>query len=755
MKKVININFQGRVIPIEESAYEILKNYTDSLRRYFANEEGRDEIINDIENRIAELFSEDLKKNPAGCITEAEVQKVIASIGRPEDFDGEAGETTTGSTSSSTYSSTAAAEPAASLYRNSNDKILGGVCSGIAQRLKIDPTIVRVIFAIVTFGGFGAGILIYIVLWMILPQRGMQLQTRRRIYRNPDSKVIGGVASGLAAYFNIAVWIPRLIFAFPLVIGILNSIFRNIWFFGNDFGFPHFIFNGFGGTLFLIYVILWIVIPEAKTASEKLEMRGEKVDLESIKNSVQEELQGVKGRAEKLGAEFGEKAKDWGKEVEEWGKEASRTGSAFSSEVAPSIQRAGSGLGHAIGVLFKAFFLFIAGIIVFGLFIALMGILFSGGMIYGLKDYILSGFWQNLMAFNVIALLLGIPIIAAVVWIIRRIVGARSGNSYLGWIFGSLWTIGIISAVFLMAHVTRQFKRVESSREEVVMNGPANGRLLVDVKPVDGRFYSLVWFDDNDNDYDRRHFPALTADEDSMLLNTVRIKLVPSKDSAYHSYLMKFSRGADPVVAEANAEKISFPVEQRDSLLLLPAGFAISKTTKFRNQQVLVVIEVPIGKQIRIDNSTDRYDWFNVNTRYRGRNRGFVIDEEEEWRNDFSYDTNTWYTMSSSGLERTNKSTDWNDDNRDRNNDNEGNNNTNDNEGYRYKKDRKINIDSVYIQLKGKDTTINIKLNTKNENHNGPKESDGELASSGTKAGQRLKNYDHLISVFNLMKIVR
>ena len=61
MKKVININFQGRVIPIEETAYELLKQYIESLRIYFAKEEGRDEIINDIEGRIAELFSERLK----------------------------------------------------------------------------------------------------------------------------------------------------------------------------------------------------------------------------------------------------------------------------------------------------------------------------------------------------------------------------------------------------------------------------------------------------------------------------------------------------------------------------------------------------------------------------------------------------------------------------------------------------------------------------------------------------------------------
>ena len=88
MKKVININFQGRVIPIEESAYELLKNYTDSLKSYFANEVGRDEIIQDIENRIAELLNEELKKG-SPCITDTHMEVIIKSIGRPEDFDQE------------------------------------------------------------------------------------------------------------------------------------------------------------------------------------------------------------------------------------------------------------------------------------------------------------------------------------------------------------------------------------------------------------------------------------------------------------------------------------------------------------------------------------------------------------------------------------------------------------------------------------------------------------------------------------------
>src|SRR3954449_1435404 len=88
MKKVININFQGRVIPIEETAYDILKQYVESLRRLFANEDGRDEIINDIEGRIAELFGETLKKGST-CITDEDVNGVIASMGRPEDFEAE------------------------------------------------------------------------------------------------------------------------------------------------------------------------------------------------------------------------------------------------------------------------------------------------------------------------------------------------------------------------------------------------------------------------------------------------------------------------------------------------------------------------------------------------------------------------------------------------------------------------------------------------------------------------------------------
>src|SRR5664279_5586076 len=143
MKKVININFQGAVVPIEETSYELLKQYIESLRHYFENEDGRDEIINDIESRISELFQERLK-NGSTCITDDDVNAIIKNMGRPQDFeDAEGGEqqTNTGSKDktagekeeSDFQHSWTWKTQRRRLYRDENNKILGGVCSGIAS----------------------------------------------------------------------------------------------------------------------------------------------------------------------------------------------------------------------------------------------------------------------------------------------------------------------------------------------------------------------------------------------------------------------------------------------------------------------------------------------------------------------------------------------------------------------------------------------------------------------------------------------
>jgi phage shock protein PspC (stress-responsive transcriptional regulator) len=636
MKKVININFQGRVIPIEEPAFEKLRNYTDSLRRYFAEEDGRDEIINDIENRIAELFSERLNKNVAGCITETDLEEIIASMGRPEDFDGEVTEVdpvkfeknTEGRSNSSAY------EPRGSFYRNNNDKILGGVCSGLATYLKVDPAIVRILFAIVTLGGFGSGFLLYIILWIILPARDLEQGSRKRLYRNPDQKMIGGVCGGIASYLNIAVWIPRLFFLLPFILGIIGNMFLD--FFGPSHNTEDIIFGSFGGTFFISYLIMWIVVPLAQTASERLEMKGEKVDVASIRNAIQEELNGVKGRSEKIGEDLKSKAEAWGSEVKERAQ-------AFSEQASPLAKNAGNGIGHAIGVLFKAFFLFIAGIIVFSLFIALVAILIAAFGIYPVKNFFLDGFWHNASAWGTLILFLGVPIVALVVWLIRRITGVRSTNNYLGYVFGTLWTFGWVSLMMFAGLTGRQYKNTVDTRETLPIEQPSNGRLMIDLGESPGKFYGMNFVESGGEELN-----ILSAREDSMLLSTVKIRIAKSRDSQYHASIIKVSKGKTPVEAEQHAGSIDFTVKQEDSILYLPKGFVITKEKKFHNQQVILVIEVPVNKSIRVDRRTEWFDWYNVGSGYNG----IKISNDRDEINNYAWRSDVWYIMTENGLER-------------------------------------------------------------------------------------------------------
>lgn len=267
MKKVININFQGRVIPIEEAAYDILKQYVESLRSFFINEEGRDEIINDIEGRIAELFGEVLKKGST-CITEADVNAIIASMGRPEDFEDDEAKVKSqlGGNANSQQSSTANNNTSSSGFNNSrgftatttgrffrdeNHKVIAGVCSGIANYFGIDPLVVRILFVIFAFG-FGFGFVTYLVLWVAVPSTASTVigSVKKRLFRDPDNKLIAGVCSGLSNYFGVNVWIPRVLFIIPFI------SFASRWSHWASVDFPSFLSLSFSPGTLLIYIIL-------------------------------------------------------------------------------------------------------------------------------------------------------------------------------------------------------------------------------------------------------------------------------------------------------------------------------------------------------------------------------------------------------------------------------------------------------------------------------------------------------------------
>jgi len=306
MKKVISINFQGQVIAIEETAFEILTQYIESLKSYFSREEGGDEIVNDIENRIAELFGNRLKHG-INCITDEDVEAIIAGIGKPEDFDTEYEETAHPCTgdkngqqphfSSELPKNQSAEEKIQSrlLRRDTNNKMIAGVCSGLANYFRIDPTWMRLIFVLF----FSVLFWVYVVLWIVLKAEPLDWSGIKRLYRNPGDRVLGGVCGGLAAYFKIDSWIPRLIFLIPLLLSFMSISSFPFFIWDKFFPIPHADWNiKIDGGILLVYIILWIITPQAKTVKQKLEMMGEEEYIKSIRETVSDNVASVKNKAE-------------------------------------------------------------------------------------------------------------------------------------------------------------------------------------------------------------------------------------------------------------------------------------------------------------------------------------------------------------------------------------------------------------------------------------------------------------------------
>lgn len=266
MKKNISINISGIIFHIEEDGYETLRKYLDSIKRYFATFEDSSEILADIESRIAEIFLAKLNEGKQ-VITAEDVSSLMATMGSVNDFKAAeeqefAGDYTNPADTNKTHTESKSA--ARKLLRDTKRKILGGVCAGFAHYFNIDPVWPRLLFALLVLGSYGSLLLIYIILWIVLPASA-ELEdepTVKKMFRDPERKVIGGVASGVAAFFGADIAIIRLMF-------VIFAIF---------------------GVGFLAYIILWIVLPEAKTITEKMQMQGEPVTLSNIESTVKKGL---------------------------------------------------------------------------------------------------------------------------------------------------------------------------------------------------------------------------------------------------------------------------------------------------------------------------------------------------------------------------------------------------------------------------------------------------------------------------------
>ena len=259
MKKTLNINIGSRVFNIDEDAYDLLSRYLESIKKYLQKINIEDDIFQDIENRISEKFNSILKNRESLNIDD--INNIIKEMGTLDDFKEAYNDFDTNDFSNENNESKTTGKRKR-IYRNTSDKVIAGVASGLANYFSVDPIIFRLIFIVSLFTGFG--LIAYLIFWIGIPANDSgKINENKRLYRDGDNEILGGVAYGLGNYFGIDPAIIRVLFILSIFIG------------------------GFG---ILAYLILWVSIPEAKTVGEKMNMKGYPLTLENIEKFIKEKL---------------------------------------------------------------------------------------------------------------------------------------------------------------------------------------------------------------------------------------------------------------------------------------------------------------------------------------------------------------------------------------------------------------------------------------------------------------------------------
>lgn len=621
MKKVININFQGQVIAIEESAYELLKQYIDHLKRYFAREQDGTEIVNDIENRIAELFGNRLKLG-IPCITDEDVQSIIANIGKPEDFDqdyenfSETHSQTSADNSDNAESTTQkTAEEPRTLYRNTDDKILGGVCSGIGNYFKTDPVWVRLIFLLF----ISISIWVYLVLWIILKPKRLSSNIAKKLYRNPTDRFVGGVCGGIATYFNIEAWIPRLLFVVPLFLNIASIVsiplmpFRIFRHWDVDFNW------GINLSVAAIYVVLWVITPKARTVKQKLEMMGEEKYIQSLRETVSENVAQVKNKTEN---EFSKNASANTIFSEPTSPDNMPPMPPRDSAYPPKSQNERSGCLNAFVVFLKIIFFLFAGILGIVIISLLVGALIGGISIIPLKSLFVDGGTENTLLVISAILLFGVPIVATILWAIRRSMKKES-RPIIGVIFALLWLLGLIFAGVVVAKVVNKFK-VSSTSEQIFAMQPFKGDTLhIEMLPYKNDYYTYKT-SIGGGDFDE--LPYYSINEDSLLFDAIRLRVVDSPDSSIHVKTILGTSHSDLRKAKQYLSEFTYPIQQVGATLYLPELFQTPIKQGFRNQCLLVEVAMPKGKKAIVSPELDDYKTLYIPQIIRNKYRKY-----DEW----------------------------------------------------------------------------------------------------------------------------
>jgi phage shock protein PspC (stress-responsive transcriptional regulator) len=485
MKKTVTVNLAGQVFHIDEDAFDALSAYLRAIKGMYSIEEGGDEILADIEARIAEIFLSNLKVSGKTVISITEVDGIIKMLGKPEEIESEAEST-------------------------SEKK---------SEHTRTDA----------------------------------YAKAEKRLYRDTDDTIVAGVCSGLSNYFGISdpVWI-RLLFVF-LVIG------------------------GVGGG-FLVYIILWIVVPEALTSAQKLQMRGEPVNLENIEKTFKDGIQNVENNFKNI-----------------------REDENFFSKVV-------KGFGKAVVLVLKGLMIFIKGIvglifgiIVFALAVSLFALAVSGlAIIPAFNTYIFDH--QILGYLSAIGIVLFFASTAVFLILIPIQIFSKNARPFRKSVSFSLLGVWILGLIFMMVGVadgTRQFSAAQTNTlttEIAAENVPDT--LIIRTNSSTSSNEDIVKISVGWKDFE--------ISEDGFIAGRVRVNLEVSPDSNIYITERYRSKGANLESATQNVRNISYKYELKDNQLIID-DFLGSKvgSKKWREQSLLLTVQIPEGKIIAMDGLKD------------------------------------------------------------------------------------------------------------------------------------------------------
>lgn len=478
MKKTFTINISGTVFHIDDDAHEKLNNYLIKLTRYFGNDPDAKEIVQDIESRISELFSQKLKGG-SEVITSEHVEEIIRTMGMPEAFID-------------------------------------------AKEEKEEPKIV---------GPRARG---------------------KKLYRDPDNRVLGGVCSGLGAYFDIDPVIIRLIFVLLLFIPAGSSV--------------------------LIYIILWIVVPKAKNIAQRLEMRGEEVNVNNISKSIKEEIQDVKDNYNKF-----------------------RTSKSYS-QGQERLSEAGNVLFSILRAALKIIIVVLGVILVIASIITIIALIvslfithefigispFSSGFPFYLHLFmnggIMSWFWIG------IALVIGIPLVLLTYLGLKLIFRFKSINGAIGFSFFGLWLLGLVILIFATISGVGDFKTTSTTTKQLML--PTRSDTLY-LKLGKDEFNDYL-----DTKFDIGGLRVASLNDKEFLVGIPRFTIEKSETNDYNVVIKTKARGHDLNKAQSTAREVLYKYDQQDSLVSFQPWFVIPSQSSWRSQEVTIMLKVPVNKSV-------------------------------------------------------------------------------------------------------------------------------------------------------------